>query len=690
MGATQQWVVLVLVLFVLFRIGAPAKEKKKKVSATTNGGGGQHPAYHPDWSTLPYDALVKTCQSLNLPTDGTVEALAARLSQHFALNAGTPDNNSARFNPYIVPGAHGADGSRTSNVSAVSNANYFGAGPTLPAALTTDFIAQAFSAQTGAVPGASVAQMFNGSFNPLVATAGGPTVSLSSSSTTLGPVDGHNQVLHQLPQHAQQQQLLQQQSLQQQFQHPSASGGSASSIPQHGFASLGDVISYANRVVYSPSPSVPVSATSVTPVHSAAVGAPRAVGHTPVLPSFTNAVFASPVVHPGVVPTRHQAVGHLPPQPVSSPGLSPADLNSVLQSLSQSITANVLNAISGVGTHLSPSPAALPALHSTGQQLPGAAALLPQPPAQQLSLFSQPPVGVGGAAALLPQQQPQHIVQVPHPQPHPSLFTSNQAPSGSSFPGVPQRFIQQIQRGECINFNALFSALVCGATEKAGYSFVLGGLDEADMPVVSLKKSSDSSRKIKNFAEWLRTWSTFLSVFIQFRPHLVPQLVAYQNTMARHATMVCSAAWLAYDAAFRQKLANNPFLRWDVEDVELYNAYVRAADVIQPSAPSASKSNGACFNCGKFGHWSSACPYASRVVNQVPRPKPVPKSVNSSQVDGNDQPFRGPPRSSSAGGTCSKWNDGASCPADCPRDHRCSFCHKLHPRSSCKHYNNQG
>ena len=59
----------------------------------------------------------------------------------------------------------------------------------------------------------------------------------------------------------------------------------------------------------------------------------------------------------------------------------------------------------------------------------------------------------------------------------------------------------------------------------------------------------------------------FMSVFILYRPHLVPQLLSYQDTITRLATTCHTQYRLAYDAVFRQKLANNHFLRWDVEDI---------------------------------------------------------------------------------------------------------------------------
>jgi hypothetical protein len=139
-----------------------------------------------------------------------------------------------------------------------------------------------------------------------------------------------------------------------------------------------------------------------------------------------------------------------------------------------------------------------------------------------------------------------------------------------------------------------------------------------------------------------------MSVFVHFRPHLMSQLLAYQEAITQIASTYFLQYWLAYDGAFRQKRANNPFLRWDVEDTPLYIAYLRASptlasaslpvssassSVSRPAQASGSgQSNSGCFNCGKFGHFAKACPYATRVPpSGPPRPKPSP-SPSSGQA----------------------------------------------------------
>ena len=296
------------------------------------------------------------------------------------------------------------------------------------------------------------------------------------------------------------------------------------------------------------------------------------------------------------------------------------------------------------------------------------------------------------------------------------------------FPGVPSRFLQQIQRGEYVNFDSLYSAIIFGSTTKPGFSIIIDDQSEHSAPSLSLvSKSVDEKKgKIRNFSAWLRTWNTFMSVFLHFRPHLISQLLSYQDSVTQLASTYFLQYWLAYDSAYRQKRANNPFLRWDVEDPQLFIAYLRTAPVLAAAAlpvtsagtsstqtssvtsPSSSSSSSSrpppsgCFNCGYFGHKAKNCPYAVMPVSHPPQPPTAPSPTQAfplpgsqTHADNNSQqafrapqryPARGQQRAGGTGGYCFDWNNGRPCPPGCQRDHRCSHCAKLHPRHSCSQY----
>ena len=177
-------------------------------------------------------------------------------------------------------------------------------------------------------------------------------------------------------------------------------------------------------------------------------------------------------------------------------------------------------------------------------------------------------------------------------------------------------------------------------------------------------------------------------------------------------------------------MANNPSARWCDENRRLYNGFLRSAPVLQsvvlpsasvsgasaPVSASASQSTsaqqggramsrrnrpfGACYNCGRFGHFINSCPYASvDGVASRPRPRPNPagsraqvsQSSASGPASGNNAvpPFRAPPPTQpQTGQTCNAWNAGQACPPGCRRDHRCSFCSGLHPRCDCTSHGN--
>ena len=50
-----------------------------------------------EWWSIPYEALVATCKTLGIAADGTLEALADRLT-HFESVA----HNTQRFHPYVA------------------------------------------------------------------------------------------------------------------------------------------------------------------------------------------------------------------------------------------------------------------------------------------------------------------------------------------------------------------------------------------------------------------------------------------------------------------------------------------------------------------------------------------------------------------------------------------------------------
>ena len=202
--------------------------------------------------------------------------------------------------------------------------------------------------------------------------------------------------------------------------------------------------------------------------------------------------------------------------------------------------------------------------------------------------------------------------------------------------------------------------------------------------------------------------------------------MAYQDSISQMATTYFANYWLMYDRQFRLKRANNQFLPWDMEDPDLFIAYLRTAPVLASAAlpvssahstsagasavtkttttgaPSPRPNSGkCCYNCQGYGHIAQSCNYAP--VPHPPNPPPVMTSYSTgtqavhvpAAPTNNDntaaQPFRAPQRNpvrqSQPSGFCPEWNSsGQPCHRGCAKDHRCSWCTHLHPRRNCPTY----
>ena len=314
-----------------------------------------------------------------------------------------------------------------------------------------------------------------------------------------------------------------------------------------------------------------------------------------------------------------------------------------------------------------------------------------------------------------PQQPPQAQPQLPQLNPLPTVNPL----SLGTMPPIPPKFITAIQKGEWVNFQHLYSALVHAGLTKPGFSITLDDNSQTSTPSLSVVSKSVEERKekIRNLAAWLHTWNTYMEVFLIFRPDMVSQLLAYQQYITLLARTYFVDNWLAYDSGFRLKRANNPSLRWDVEDNQLYITYLRTAPVLassslpvtssdtsnsrsSSSSQSSSLSHITCFNCGKFGHKIADCRYALRnqqslsgasgtQPNYMASGPTYPDYTQTHQAFPAPQrsPMRNQQRAGDSSGFCFDWNNGVPCQPGCRRDHRCSHCKELgHPRCRCKKY----
>ena len=113
-----------------------------------------------------------------------------------------------------------------------------------------------------------------------------------------------------------------------------------------------------------------------------------------------------------------------------------------------------------------------------------------------------------------------------------------------------------------------------GGIAKSGFAVEIGQSSTSDNPLFNFVPKSANDAKLNSFVSWLRAWNEFMKCFVYFRPHLADQLMTYQDSVAQYAQDYPVSDWLAYDAAFRQYMANNPSLRWDGHYQFLFNRFL--------------------------------------------------------------------------------------------------------------------
>ena len=75
---------------------------------------------------------------------------------------------------------------------------------------------------------------------------------------------------------------------------------------------------------------------------------------------------------------------------------------------------------------------------------------------------------------------------------------------------------------------------------------------------------------IHTFQDWAEAWIVFASLYLQFHPDKVGQLMGYFLQISKIQRDSYSGGWLAYDRAFRKRVAENPSASWSDIDVNLF------------------------------------------------------------------------------------------------------------------------
>ena len=357
----------------------------------------------------------------------------------------------------------------------------------------------------------------------------------------------------------------------------------------------------------------------------------------------------------------------------------------------------------------------LPSAQAQSHALAGG--LLPQvPQVPQVPLGAQGGSGqLGGPGAFAAQGAQVGVGGVPQ-DPNAELARYDLQAVAS----VPPRFLHQIRRGEYVNFDQLFSAITLGFSSRPEFTMSLThddtlGLDGC--PTFAIRPRQQGGARISSYTDWSRAWCDFYTASTVFRPHLSSSMLRYQSIIARFASTYPHAAWAAYDSAFRQAVANNPAIGWGSIHDELFDRHLRSAVILPPRSRvfstvstrpftsvargggliSAQRAQVVCFVCARPGHFARSCPnrpHASTVT-------PPSASQSLALVRASASPR--PPVSSTSTPSpliapgmpafrapqrqrqtwCFAFNEARPCLPNCRWPHVCSRCFESHPVYAC-------
>ena len=195
--------------------------------------------------------------------------------------------------------------------------------------------------------------------------------------------------------------------------------------------------------------------------------------------------------------------------------------------------------------------------------------------------WSIPPAS---CAAALSRRPPSSLGRLPRPPPkftsppHLPRFSLSLRPC---HPHHPPPLLEKLRTGMYVDFQSILHASEGGGAalhpDPVVHSLTTQGvtLDVAMAPRFRRTRISD-------YLTWSQAWVVYFEATVRYHPHLLPHLAAYQVDMNRYARDYPPYAWMAFDAEFRQSVANNPGVSWDRLHSMAFHRHLRGAPPASP------------------------------------------------------------------------------------------------------------
>ena len=98
--------------------------------------------------------------------------------------------------------------------------------------------------------------------------------------------------------------------------------------------------------------------------------------------------------------------------------------------------------------------------------------------------------------------------------------------------------------------------------------------------VVQAADLLQARKLIPDLATWLQCFSIYVATIATKFPGRIPELMAYQTTIAKASMKYKWPSWVVYDQNFRQEAAGNPTQSWAKVDPSIYAVFHRPSSDI--------------------------------------------------------------------------------------------------------------